>query len=223
MFKFYDANPISGALSESHPKKSVDVSVLRLVRAALTVGRANWTHVLAHGNKSKLECIWRVAMLLANISGSKKRSALVYSRSTAFDNLDPSEKGAASYFIGGVTTQFVAECLGYAPLMHADIYSKGLYGNSGVQLSFHLGSESRPDFVGLRYDGFHGVFESKGRANSSSNALRLDAKEQTRMINKIDGLDPVGRFACVTYLGAAQMTVEVIDPTSAREGAPDAK
>lgn len=221
MFKFYDVDPASGSISEVYPKTSIDVSVFRLVRAALTVGRASWTHVLAHGGKSRLECIWRVAMLLANLSKATKKSKSIYSRSEAFDTLDPSEKGAASYFIGGIATQVVAEWLGYSPLLHLDTYTKAVYSTTAIPASFHPGSNGRPDFIGLRHDGRYGIFESKGRAQSSSPQLRQSAKLQTQTINKIDGSDPVGRFACITYLGATQLTVEVIDPVSALEGAPD--
>ncbi|CAM5388299.1 hypothetical protein FALB51S_01988 [Frigidibacter albus] len=221
MFKFYDVDPASGSISEVWPKTSIGVSVSRLVRAALTVGRANWTHVLAHGGKSRLECIWRVAMLLANISRATKGSKSIYSRSEAFDTLDPSEKGAASYFIGGIATQVVAEWLGYSPLLHLDTYTKAVYSTTAITASFHPGPNGRPDFVGLRHDGRYGIFESKGRAQSSNSQLRQTAKTQTQTINKIDGSDPVGRFACITYLGATQLTVEVIDPVSALEGAPD--
>ncbi|AMY68299.1 hypothetical protein AKL17_1040 [Frigidibacter mobilis] len=139
MFKFYDVDPASGSISEVWPKTSIGVSVSRLVRAALTVGRANWTHVLAHGGKSRLECIWRVAMLLANISRATKGSKSIYSRSEAFDTLDPSEKGAASYFIGGIATQVVAEWLGYSPLLHLDTYTKAVYSTTAITASFHPG------------------------------------------------------------------------------------
>ena len=160
-------------------------------------------------------------MLLANLSRATKGSKSVYSRSEAFDTLDPSEKGAASYFIGGIATQVVAEWLGYSPLLHLDTYTKAVYSPTATPASFHPSSNGRPDFFGLRRDGRYGIFESKGRAQSSSSQLRQAAKIQTQTINKIGGSDPVGRFACITYLGATQLTVEVIDPVSALEGAPD--
>ena len=115
----------------------------------------------------------------------------------------------------------VAEWLGYSPLLHLDTYTKAVYSSASIPASYHYGTNSRPDFIGLRRDGRFGVFESKGRAKSSSSKQRQDAKTQTQTINKINGYDPVGRFACITYLGAAQLATEVIAPISALDGAPD--
>src|SRR5437899_644316 len=67
-----------------------------LCRAAITVGRRNWTDVLRHGTYSLLEAMWRVAIVRANLVEEPDGRL---SRSEVFVNLDPSEKGAVSYFL----------------------------------------------------------------------------------------------------------------------------
>ena len=87
-----------------------------LIRAAVTVGRRNWTDVLQHGTYSVLEMLWRVAIVRANLVEEPDGRL---SQSTAFIGLDPSEKGAVTYFLGLVFTKLIADKLFGVPwLLH---------------------------------------------------------------------------------------------------------
>jgi hypothetical protein len=66
-----------------------------LVRAAITVGRRNWTDVLRYGTYSMLEALWRVAIVRANLvedpDGRVRQSAAFRSE---FKDAPVSERGA---------------------------------------------------------------------------------------------------------------------------------
>lgn len=81
------------------------VSWEELCWAAITVGRRNWPDVTAHGLYSRFEIQWRIAMLWANLI-EKPNGKLA--KSDAFHNLDPSEKGAISFFIGNTIAKLIA-------------------------------------------------------------------------------------------------------------------
>ena len=122
-----------------------------LCRGAVTVGRRNWADVLKYGTYSILEALWRVAMIRANLMESPKGRLLP---SRAFSALDPSEKGAVSYFLGLVITKILADKLFRVPwLLHLDVYRQ--------ELALDLASSEKPDFAGLDAMSAWLVLESK--------------------------------------------------------------
>ena len=77
--------------------KDLTFSWAELCHAAITVGRKNWRDVIKHGTYSVLEILWRIAMVRANlVENSDGRLR----KSTSYISLDPSEKGAVSFFFG---------------------------------------------------------------------------------------------------------------------------
>ena len=114
-----------------------------LCRAAVTVGRRNWTDVFKFGTYSVLEMLWRVAMVRANLTESATGYLL---RSEAFRSLDRSEKGAVSYFLSLTLTKLLAERLFEVSwLLHVDVYRD--------LVRIELDPTRRPDFVGVDPDG----------------------------------------------------------------------
>src|SRR5687767_5554365 len=68
-----------------------------LLWAAISVGRAELLHLMRYGPFSAFEIVYRAAILFANL---RETGAAQLERSEAYDGLDPSEKGAVSYFMG---------------------------------------------------------------------------------------------------------------------------
>ncbi len=156
-------------------------------------------------------------MVMSNVAVSTDANGnSFFTASDAFKQLDPSEKGAASFFIAGAFTKVVSEAFLIPALYHLDTMHHYLpsHGPALPTVSMLTASKQRPDFIGPNFFNRYGVFESKGRTHYSDDALRIKAKEQTCMIDKIEGNDPSCRIACVTNLGTKRITVDVIDPTS---------
>ncbi len=111
-----------------------------IVWAAISVGRRERVHLLRFGWPSWYEMLYRSAIIWSNLV---QNSNARLRRSFAYDALDPSEKGAISYFLGLTIAKLFAERYLHVPwLSHLDVYWSTLkplmYGNTG----------SRPDLVG---------------------------------------------------------------------------
>ncbi|SEC38696.1 hypothetical protein SAMN05519105_2483 [Rhodobacter sp. 24-YEA-8] len=159
-------------------------------------------------------------MIMSNIAISEGANGdFIFQSSDAFNCLDPSEKGAATFFIAGTMTKIVAELFGIPVLYHLDTlhHYSNFIGPNLPQVSMLANATRRPDFIGPNSGLLYGVFESKGRTHQSHDPLRISAKEQTTMINKINGTDPICRVACITSFGNRQMTVDVVDPTGSHK------
>src|SRR5262245_53295169 len=87
---------------------TLSVSVNRLMWSAITVGRDSWNKVVQSGMYSAFEIVYRSTMLLANLEMSKRQKI---AKSSAYRNLDPSEKSAVSYFIGLTCAKLLAHKL----------------------------------------------------------------------------------------------------------------
>src|SRR6266511_1078218 len=87
---------------------TLNVSVNRLMWSAITVGRDSWNKVVQSGMYSAFEIVYRSALLLANLEMSKKQKI---AKSSAYRNLDPSEKSGISYFIGLTCAKLLAQKL----------------------------------------------------------------------------------------------------------------
>ena len=114
-----------------------------LLWAAISAGRGELAHLFRHGPFSNFEIVYRAAIIFSNLcetaSGAIRRSA-------AYDGLDPSEKGAISYFVGlTIAKLFVGMQLDVPWLMHLDVYR--------LQLQPVLHGSSRPDLVGCNVAG----------------------------------------------------------------------
>jgi hypothetical protein len=182
--------------------QSINVSWTELVWAAISVGKAQLQHITQYGIFSRFEMAYRIAIIYANLqetsSGSLRRSA-------AYNGLDPSEKGAISYFIGlTIAKLLVDRLLSVSWLMHLDVYRQ--------QLSPVLLGKSRPDLVGTTTAGDWVVVEAKGRTNDFEASALQNAKAQTDQLTTIGGVPPNLRVAVLTYFKSGTLEVAIDDP-----------
>jgi hypothetical protein len=182
-----------------------------LCKSAITVGRSSWKDVLLHGNFSAFEILWRFAMLRANLVEDKTG---YLQPSKAFKALDPSEKGAVSFFLGMCFTKLIIEKLfGVSWLLHIDVYRS--------MLNPWLAFKSRPDFVGLDARQQWIVVESKGRSWSLPNKTMEKAKLQTRSLRNINGELPILKVAIGSYFSSNGINAKIWDPEEYDDNAED--
>lgn len=180
---------------------SVDIQWPELVWAAITVGRKSWDDVIRYGSLSWLEIIYRSAILRANLSSTPQAG---FTKTDTYKNLDPSEKSAVSYFFGLSFAKLAAQRLFGIPwLVHLDCFS---------DLPIRLRGNQRPDLIGENYRGEWGVFEAKGRTNRIDKKTIQKAKEQTRMLRKIDGSNPSIRVASISHFSDDTLNLHLEDP-----------
>lgn len=181
-----------------------------MVHAAITVGRRCWRDVFQHGRYSAFEICYRAAMLRANLQHSHGQLR----RSDSYRHLDPSEKAAASYFIGLTLAKLMAgKLLGVPWLMHLDVYHHDLQ-------PVLLGS-GRPDLVGLDARNQWHVIEAKGRSNGLDARVVPKAKEQTRKLRTVCGRKPILRVASVAHFYRDSLSLRLEDPVGQDEDAVD--
>jgi hypothetical protein len=157
-------------------------------------------------NRPLIEMIWRTALVSANVRPTFQNRR--WTRSDAYDNLDPSEKTAVSYFLGmtqaAVTTRLV---LGYPHLVHVDV----LLHHQGVSLT-----GTRPDFVAVdpgNQSAYAAVVEAKGRTNKFDRDALRAAKRQTASTPTVRGLVPKEAIASEAYFDAGDHWSSVLaDP-----------
>ncbi len=178
--------------------------------AAITVGRANWLHVFQHGDSSLWEMVCRAAMVRMTLRTDWNERH--YYCSSAFRALDPSEKGAVSYFVGMIMCKLFAERFLQVPsLMHVDVYRAQINPNL-------LSGRSRPDLVGQSLSGDWVAFESKGRSSGPSQNDINRAKIQARRLSSINGQPVRTNVALFSYYSKDRLQVYCEDPPPSYEG-----
>jgi hypothetical protein len=148
------------------------------------------------------ERVWRALMIHTTLQGSGKETKLWPQRTTAFESLDGSEKGAISFFLGQAVAKHVAEKLfGCIVFAHMDAALRAV----GLPVE-----GTRPDFVGLRADGSTVMVEAKGRSSSSATVLE-NAKAQ---LEALPPMISVGvRYASLAYFTPrGRLKVTLKDP-----------
>ncbi|MFI8711989.1 hypothetical protein [Brevibacillus brevis] len=191
-------------------RNSINFKWVDLIRAAITVGRANERDVWRHGIYSWYESLYRQFIVFANL---KEDITGFVIRSHGYQSLDPSEKSAVSYFLGLSATKLLAEKLLRTPwLMHLDIYT---------HLNPVLINKSKPDMVGLDNRGRWVIVEAKGRSNNFDKKAMVKAKNQTLQLRKIDGELPNLRVAFQSYFDNNLFCVNLQDPPDHAEDAVD--
>ncbi len=159
--------------------------------AAVTVGRPNRQYVFQHGNASAYEALFRWSLTRMAL---EQRSPAAYRlrRSDAAQTLDPSEKGAVSYFLGMTMAKLFSARLLNAPwVMHLDVFRP--------LLNPILVGRSRPDLVGMTNAGEWVVLESKGRISAPNADAKNKAKIQAERLISINGLAPALNIGAITY------------------------
>lgn len=174
-----------------------------LIWAAISVGRAELFHIIRHGDYSLFEISYRIAILFANLRELDNERA---TRSAAYDGLDPTEKGAISYFLGMTLTKAAINRLCNVPwLMHLDVYRE--------DLAAALGDDrSRPDLVGRDQLGRWVVVESKGRTNSFDGRALARAKQQAQTVISIGGQAPYLAIGTLVHFDGDALQLHLVDP-----------
>jgi hypothetical protein len=159
-----------------------------LLWAAITIGRPNTAYVFQHGDASIHEALFRLSLVRMALEQIPFSSRL--HRTDAFRALDPTEKGAVSYFLGmAVCKLFASRLLSTPWLLHLDVFRGQL--NPAT-----LGGRSRPDLVGQDASGSWHAFETKGRSSVPSSEDKQKAKEQAQRLVSVDG------SACSLHIGS---------------------
>jgi len=159
-----------------------------LLWAAITIGRPNTAYVFQHGDASIHEALFRLSLVRMALEQIPLSNRL--HRTGAFRALDPTEKGAVSYFLGmAVCKLFASRLLSTPWLLHLDVFRGQL--NPAT-----LGGRSRPDLVGQDASGSWHAFETKGRSSVPSSEDKQKAKEQAQRLVSVDG------SACSLHIGS---------------------
>jgi hypothetical protein len=170
----------------------IQISWPELIWAAVTIGKPGVSYLLAHGWHSASDIIVRSHTVYANLRQVPSRHI---EKSSLYVALDPTEKGATSYFIGMMAAKIVAARLLDTPwLFHLSMFHT-LGGHTTL-----LG-KSQPDLVGLNRTRGWVVVEAKGRTNGHSASAALAAKAQTRQLRQINGVSPILRVAVLNRPG----------------------
>jgi hypothetical protein len=159
-----------------------------LLWAAITIGRPNVACVFEHSEASLHEAVFRASLVRMALERGLWSGHLC--RTDAFRALDPTEKGAVSYFLGMAVCKLFASRLLCTPwLLHLDVFRSQL--NPSV-----LGGRSRPDLVGQDNRGRWHAFESKGRSGAPNAEDKRKAKAQAQRLVSVNG------FACSLHVGS---------------------
>jgi hypothetical protein len=173
--------------------------------SALTLGRPSVHHVFEHGPASDYEAVFRISlvrMALEQFGPAARRLR----RTRAYKSLDPTEKGAISYFLGMTFCKLFAWRLLDVPwLLHLDIYK--------TALSALYRGRSRPDLFGKTASGgaWH-AFETKGRASRPSTSDLNKAKAQSLRLVSVDGTPCTLHVGTFTYFAGDALNFLWIDP-----------
>lgn len=162
-----------------------------LVWAAITIGRPNVTYVFQHGDASIHEALFRVFMIKTALGqvGSSRR----FQRTEAFKALDPTEKGAISYFLGmAVCKLFASRLLNTPWLLHLDVFGNQLSATT-------ISGRSRPDLIGQDTSGAWHAFETKGRSGMPSADDKLKAKTQAERLVSVNGVHCTLQIGSFTF------------------------
>ena len=127
-------------------------------------------------------------------------------RTASFRALDPTEKGAVSYFLGmAVCKLFADTMLGTPWLLHLDVFRSQLDPEI-------VGGRSRPDLVGMDHVGDWHAFECKGRSTVPSSDERRKAKTQAERLMRVNSKDCVLHVGAVSYFRQEKLEFHWRDP-----------
>ena len=180
-----------------------------LLWAALTVGRPNTAYVFRHGQASRYEALFRLSLVRMALEQRPYGRSLC--RTEAFKSLDPTEKGAVSYFVGmAVCKLFASRLLNTPWVLHLDLFREQL---SPVVQS----GRSRPDLIGEDGNGAWHAFECKGRSSVPNAVDRRKAKAQAQRLVRVDSTDCSLHVGAISYFRQDELEFHWRDPDSEEE------
>jgi len=202
----------SGELS-SFFSRDTEFTWKEILICAITAGRASFRDVSYFGYRSQLEVAYRALVVFTNFQ--QKRRYLKAGRN--FYALDPSEKGAVSYFMASALARLYAwRELDVFWMMNLDVYSS--INPYAVPIDIRLVDKRiRPDLIGQNASGDWCVLEAKGRSHCVPNSLRTSSKAQAKNIKSISGVTPTHMYSLCANIGANKLRVDWIDPPEPNE------
>jgi hypothetical protein len=172
----------------------LNASMGRMMLAAATVGLSTWalTPGGTYSARSLDELRWRAYMLKANL----KSTGAQWGKSDSYLSLDPTEKGAVSYFHGMAQAALVLDRVLDLPYTaHIDACLLAI----GQPLK-----ESRPDLIAFRATGQPAAaVECKGRTGSHDKATITNAKVQAGNLPKVLGCPTTTPIASISHFDRA--------------------
>ena len=175
-----------------------------LLWAAVTVGRPNTAHVFQHSHASYYEAVFRMSLVRMALEQQPFSGPL--HRTEAFRSLDPTEKGAVSYFLGlAVCKLFAARLLNTPWLLHLDVFRDQLD-------PVVLGGRSRPDLVGQDGSGRWHAFECKGRSSVPSAEDKRKAKRQAQRLVRVNSTNCSLHVGAISYFRQETLMFHWRDP-----------
>lgn len=189
------------------PNGSANLSVSwdEILWAALTIGRPSVHHVFQHGAASLHEANFRLSLVRMALDQSGPQASRLR-RSAAYKRLDPTEKGAISYFLGMAFCKVFSSRLLRTPwLLHLDVF-KSIIPTSVL-------GRSRPDLFGQQIGtGKWLSFETKGRASKPSAGDLIKAKTQATRLVAVNGVACSLHIGSFTYFVNDVLNFHWIDP-----------
>jgi hypothetical protein len=195
------------ALAGAH---HLTVTWAELVWAAITVGKPGLAHLLSHGMHSISDMIVRSHTVYANLH----QTGFYFEKSELYKDLDPTEKGAVSYFLGMMAAKIICSRLLDTPF----VFHLSMLKTLGGTMILH--TRSQPDLIGLNRAGNWVVAEAKGRTNGYSPEAMTKAKLQTRQLRMINGTYPSLRVGIQAYF-SPDLNFAVSDPDEYEDNAED--
>ena len=189
---------------------SLNVSWEDLIWSAVVVGKPSASHLFTHKIYSIHDLITKVHSIYANLRSDS--GYLV--KSSLYEAMDQSEKGAVSYFLGMMSCHLMADKLLNIPHL---FHLSGFESSGGLIRGV---KKSRPDLLGRDISGNWIIAEAKGRTHGFNVGASLKAKKQTRMVRQINGALPSLRFGTQAYF-APKLAVYIEDPDEYDEDADD--
>ncbi|HSD17491.1 MAG TPA: hypothetical protein VLC71_09590 [Thermomonas sp.] len=192
-------------------KHIIQIDWVDLVWAAISYGKRNASQLIAYQWHSLAELVVKTHSVYAFL----RSGPTGFEKSDLYSNLDATEKGAASYFLGMTMCKIFADQKLNTPwLFHVSLAT-----SNGASILFNKVSKERPDLIGLTMGNDWIVAEAKGRSKQFSTKALQKAKKQSTMVLSVNGISPIHRFGIQSCFDP-QLMAHVEDPPIAREAYP---
>lgn len=200
----YDSEGFSAGAPVTNGAAALATGWDDLLKAALTVGRPSWQYVFRFGPASFFEAIFRLSLVRMALEQSGPAGRR-FRRTAAARTMDPTEKGAISYFLGlTVAKLFAARLLTADWMLHLDVFRPAT--------TRMLAGRSRPDLVGQMANGNWVVLEAKGRISEPDAGAKGKAKQQAQRVISIDGSRPAYQIGAITFFRRDTLSFYWNDP-----------
>lgn len=205
------ASDFTGQFLNINGNHTIELSALDVIRGIITIGYSDWRSTLSGGFHRYAEILYHAFGTIAYTQEVNGNLAII----KEFKSLDMSDKTPITYRLGMGITKLVAEKLLEVPwLLHVD----ELVSNGSATIT--TGTRERGDLAGLDIiDRWH-VLEAKGRTSNPSNSIISKGKNQAGRIQTINGVTPITKSVCVSYIQENRTDTYLIDPEDGEDEIP---